>query len=148
MRLPNAPHYEPPIDPSKPISHINTRELRLFLEGESAAALPPIPSQPIQISIPTPAPYSQFPQTSGNIANGTYFSSSPSLFCNLNTLKNSHYSLLGRSIKEGYVNKADHNKKMKKIWVTLDKNFVYFYKTALVYLAPLVYVLPLLIISI
>lgn len=35
-------------------------------------------------------------------------------------------------IKEGYMQKADNNKKMKKTWVTLDKNFVYFYKTALV----------------
>jgi hypothetical protein len=28
--------------------------------------------------------------------------------------------------------KADNNKKMKKVWVSLDKNFVYFYKTATV----------------
>jgi len=123
MRLPNASQYEPAIDPSTTISQTGTRELRLFLEGESAASLPPV-SQPTQTAPSFIASSNQTPQAGGSLS-GTY------LFLSSHTFP-ADFHCIGR-IKEGYINKADSNKKMKKVWVTLDKNFIYFYKTALVY---------------
>lgn len=44
MRIPTAALTDPPLDPLTPISNLGTREVRLFVTGESATSIRPISS--------------------------------------------------------------------------------------------------------
>ncbi len=125
--MPDAPPTDPPLDLSTLISALNTKELRLYLEGEAPATLHSDRNSTGSIPASSGASIgTSSPSITSNSAPG-----SPSLSSGIHFLchKTTSNSYKGRILKEGNLMKADNNKKMKKVWTTLDKNFIYCYKT-------------------